>query len=122
MQPLCPRESESNGDGTCAILFQRGNIRDADKELLIRRKRNTVIPWYLRASELTKLCNPSILRRKKCFRARHLLGTHCTCENLCESGCCPSRENASSFGTRRFLGTRHEVQNELTVSIEVPLY
>ena len=56
-----------------------------------------VIPWYLSDSELIKLCTHWILMRKKCFSTWCLLRTPLIYYNLCESCCCSTKENASSF-------------------------
>ena len=85
----------------------------------------TVIPRQLLTSELVKPCTHCVLKRKKCFSTRRLLGTRHTCQNLYESRRRPARENASSLVTCLVLvgfSTRHEFQNELTTSAEVPRY
>ena len=93
-----------------ALYSVQRTVRTSVTQLVVLQVGNLqiVIPRNSSASEIIKPSNRCILMgQKNCSSTWHLLGTHRTCSNLCESQRHPTRENASSFGTCWF---RHPSQ------------
>ena len=97
----------------CQDIFGRGNSdwNRASRSVLfpLLGADYTNVQSHLGTRRLQTSSNPTLIAFwwEKCLSTWHLLRIHRTCYSLYESWHCPTRENASSLGTRRF---RHSSQ------------